>query len=84
MLHHCVGNDGSGERYYERMERRESFILFLRRTDEPEDPITHWRSNQMAQCVRSVHYLTVSMRILSKQLTFFADGKSYCRASYRS
>ena len=22
MLHHCVGNDGSGERYYERMERR--------------------------------------------------------------
>ena len=38
MLHHCVGNDGSGERYYERMERRESFILFLRRTDEPEDP----------------------------------------------
>lgn len=38
MLHHCVGNDGSGERYYERIERRESFIMFLRRTDEPEDP----------------------------------------------
>lgn len=38
MLHHCVGNDGAGERYYDRMERRESFILFLRRTDEPEDP----------------------------------------------
>lgn len=38
MLHHCVGNDGAGERYYDRIERRESFILFLRRTDEPEDP----------------------------------------------
>lgn len=38
MLHHCVGNDGSGERYYDRIERRESFILFLRRTSEPEDP----------------------------------------------
>ena len=38
MLHHCVGNDGAGERYYDRMERRESFIMFLRRTDEPEDP----------------------------------------------
>lgn len=38
MLHHCVGNDGAGERYYDRMERRESFILFLRRTDEPNDP----------------------------------------------
>ena len=24
--------------YYERIERRESFIMFLRRTDEPEDP----------------------------------------------
>ncbi len=38
MLHHCVGNDGADERYYDRMERRESFILFLRRTDEPNDP----------------------------------------------
>lgn len=38
MLHHCVGNDGAGERYYDRMERRESFVLFLRRTDEPNDP----------------------------------------------
>lgn len=38
MLHHCVGNDGAGERYYDRIERRESFILFLRRTDEPNDP----------------------------------------------
>lgn len=38
MLHHCVGNDGAGERYYDRIERRESFILFLRRTDEPEAP----------------------------------------------
>lgn len=38
MLHHCVGNDGAGERYYDRMERRESFIMFLRRTEEPEDP----------------------------------------------
>lgn len=38
MLHHCVGNDGSGERYYERIERQESFIMFLRRTNEPEDP----------------------------------------------
>lgn len=38
MLHHCVGSTGSGERYYERMERRESFILFLRRAEEPADP----------------------------------------------
>lgn len=38
MLHHCVGNDGAGERYYDRIERRESFIMFLRRAEEPEDP----------------------------------------------
>lgn len=32
-LHHCVGSSG---RYWERIERRESYILFLRRTAEPE------------------------------------------------
>lgn len=34
-LHHCVG---SSDRYWERIERRESYILFLRRTEEPEKP----------------------------------------------
>lgn len=38
MILHCVGNDGAGERYYDRIERRESFIMFLRRAEEPEDP----------------------------------------------
>ena len=33
VLHHCVG---SSDRYWERIERRESYILFLRRTAEPE------------------------------------------------
>lgn len=32
-LHHCLG---SSERYWERIERRESYVLFLRRTAEPE------------------------------------------------
>lgn len=32
-LHHCVG---SSDRYWERIERRESYILFLRRNAEPE------------------------------------------------
>lgn len=32
-LHHCVG---SSDRYWERIERRESYILFLRRSDNPE------------------------------------------------
>lgn len=32
-LHHCVG---SSDRYWERIQRRESYILFLRRTAEPE------------------------------------------------
>ena len=31
--HHCVG---AGETYFQKMNRRESFILFLRRTEEPE------------------------------------------------
>ncbi|MFQ7748373.1 MAG: hypothetical protein ACLRJV_14440 [Eubacteriales bacterium] len=35
----CLGNDGAGERY-DRIERRESFIMFLRRAEEPEIPIT--------------------------------------------
>lgn len=35
ILSHCVGNS---ERYWERIERRESYVLFLRRTDEPDKP----------------------------------------------
>lgn len=31
-LHHCIANS---ERYWERIERRESFLLFLRKTAEP-------------------------------------------------
>lgn len=34
-LHHCVG---SSERYWERIERRESYVLFLRRTADTEKP----------------------------------------------
>ena len=32
-LHHCVG---SSDRYWERIERRESYVLFLRRSVNPE------------------------------------------------
>ena len=32
-LNHCVG---TSDRYYDRIERRESYILFLRKTDAPE------------------------------------------------
>lgn len=35
ILSHCVGDS---ERYWERIERRESYILFLRRTAEPDKP----------------------------------------------
>lgn len=35
VLSHCVGNV---ERYWERMERRESYVLFLRRTKETDKP----------------------------------------------
>lgn len=34
-LHHCVG---SSDRYWERIERRESYVLFLRRTSSPDTP----------------------------------------------
>ena len=33
-LHHCVG---SSDRYWERIERRESYVLFLRKVSKPED-----------------------------------------------
>lgn len=32
-LHHCVG---SSDRYWDRVQRKESYVLFLRRTAEPE------------------------------------------------
>ena len=32
-LHHCVGNS---DRYWERIERKESYIMFLRHSKEPE------------------------------------------------
>lgn len=32
-LHHCVG---SSDRYWERIETKESYIMFLRRTNDPE------------------------------------------------
>lgn len=35
ILSHCVGDS---ERYWERMERRESYVLFLRRTGEQDKP----------------------------------------------
>ena len=35
QLHHCVG---SSERYWDRIERRESYVLFLRHTSEPDKP----------------------------------------------
>lgn len=35
QLHHCVG---SSERYWDRIERQESYVLFLRRTSEPDKP----------------------------------------------
>ena len=35
VLSHCVGNV---ERYWERIERRESYVLFLRRTEEVDKP----------------------------------------------
>lgn len=35
VLSHCVG---TVERYWERMERRESYVLFLRRTGETDKP----------------------------------------------
>ena len=34
-LHHCIA---SSDRYMERMERHESYILFLRKTEAPERP----------------------------------------------
>ena len=34
-LHHCVGKQ---ERYYDRISRRESYVLFLRRRKDPEKP----------------------------------------------
>lgn len=34
-LHHCVA---SSDRYFERIERRETYICFLRRKQEPETP----------------------------------------------
>ncbi len=34
-LHHCVG---SSDRYWERIERRESYVLFLRRVSKPDAP----------------------------------------------
>ena len=35
QLHHCVG---CSERYWDRIERRESYVLFLRHTSEPDKP----------------------------------------------
>ena len=34
-LHHCVGKQ---ERYYDRIARRESYVLFLRRKKDPDKP----------------------------------------------
>lgn len=35
LLHHCVGNE---ERYYDRMNRQESYILFLRKKTALDEP----------------------------------------------
>lgn len=34
-LHHCVG---SSDRYWERIERKESYVMFLRRVSKPDAP----------------------------------------------
>lgn len=38
ILDHCVFKHGSSERYLERIEKRESYILFLRKKDTPDVP----------------------------------------------
>ena len=35
ILHHCIA---SVDRYYERIESNESYLMFLRRTDKPDEP----------------------------------------------
>lgn len=83
MLHHCVGNDGAGERYYDRIERRESFIMFLRRAEEPEDPY-YTLEIEPDGTVRQKRTLFDRQHEDIEQATEFCrSGKSHCGTAYR-
>jgi len=79
MLHHCVGNDGAGERYYDRIERRESFIMFLRRAEEPEDPYYTLEIEPDGTVRQKRTLFDASMRTSSRRRNFCRSGKKSLR-----
>lgn len=79
-LHHCVG---SSDRYWDRVQRKESYVLFLRRTVEPEkayytlevEPDGTVRQKrtmydrQEADIVEATRFLRNWQKIVSKRLS---------------
>ena len=89
-LHHCVG---SSERYLDRIERRESYVLFLRRSRdpsksyytlevEPDGTVRQKRTmydRQEKDIEKATKFLKEWQGVVSKRLT--ADEKQLAAAS---
>lgn len=89
-LHHCVG---SSERYLDRIERRESYVLFLRRTRdpsksyytlevEPDGTVRQKRTmydRQEKDIEKATDFLKEWQGVVSKRLT--ADDRELAAAS---
>lgn len=79
-LNHCVANS---ERYWDRIERQESYIMFLRKTSAPDKPyytlevepggtIRQKRTNydrQEADIEKATDFLRTWQRVISKRIT---------------
>ena len=80
QLNHCVGNS---ERYWDRIERRESYIMFLRKTADPDKPyytlevepggtVRQKRTNfnrQKADIKKATDFLRTWQGVISKRIT---------------
>ena len=71
-LGHCLDKS---DIYFDRIQRRESFIVFLRRIDDIENHIIRWKLNQMAQHGRKGRQGTGRTKIFRKPYRLFGNGR---------
>ena len=67
LMHHCVNNT---ETYYERMSQQESYILFLRKAEQPTEAYYTLEVEPDGTIGRHVLFITSRMKILSLQGIF--------------
>ena len=75
MLHHCVGNDGAGERSMTAWNAGKASSCSCAGRRNRKTPITRWKSSRMVPCGRSAPCLTANMRTSNRRRNFCSNGR---------